>query len=223
MSRRPDVREHDYEPQTGLPEALPAGERLLWQGAPDWRVLARRALHLRKFAAYFGVLVGWRVVTVLADGGGAGAALVSVAWMLPLAALSLGIMALFAWLVGKTAIYSVTDRRVVMRVGIVLTVTFNLPLARIEAASLRDHGDGSGDISLLLNAQDRIGYLHLWPHTRPWRFTRTEPTLRALADVRAVAALLADALAQTAASGTVHDLERRPRPAAERDPLPTAA
>ncbi len=30
------------------PQALPAGERMLWQGAPSWRALARRSLHVRK-------------------------------------------------------------------------------------------------------------------------------------------------------------------------------
>jgi hypothetical protein len=33
-------------------------------------------------------------------------------------------------------VYTLTDRRVVMRIGIVLTLTFNLPLKRIAAAGL---------------------------------------------------------------------------------------
>ena len=58
MSRQPQSRaqaqatgEHDDEPQNGLPEALPAGERLLWQGSPDWRVLARHGFHFNAFVA----------------------------------------------------------------------------------------------------------------------------------------------------------------------------
>jgi hypothetical protein len=195
MSRRLDVSEHDHEPQPGLPEPLPEGERLLWQGTPDWRVLARRGFHLRKFALYFGVLIAWRVLTAAVDGAGPVAAFASIAWTVPLAALALGFIALLAWLVGRTTLYTLTDRRVVMRIGVVLTVTFNLPLARIEAARLSSHPGGAGDIALLLDAQDRIGYLHLWPHARPWHFKRTEPSLRAVPEVQAVAALLADALA----------------------------
>ncbi len=34
------VSEHEFEPIPGLPERLPAGERMLWQGRP-WRALAR--------------------------------------------------------------------------------------------------------------------------------------------------------------------------------------
>ncbi|MFY8152534.1 MAG: PH domain-containing protein, partial [Hyphomicrobiales bacterium] len=34
-----------------------------------------------------------------------------------------------------------------------------------------------------------------WPHARPWRLARPEPTLRAIPDVERVAALQADAFA----------------------------
>lgn len=196
--RRPlRVGEHDDESAPGLPAPLPHGERLLWRGAPDWRVLARRSFHLGKLAAYFGVLVVWRFVSSLADGAGLGAALGSTLWTLPLAALALGLVALLSWLVASNTVYTLTDRRMVMRVGVVLTVTFNLPLRRIEAARLRPLPGAAGDIALLLHPEDRIGYLHLWPHARPWCFARTEPMLRALPDAAAVADLLAQALQQS--------------------------
>lgn len=203
MSRRPrhTVGEHDHEPQRGLPQPLPPGETLLWQGAPDWRVLARRAFHVRKFALYFAVLMAWRVASTLADGGGATEALTALLWPLPLAALALGFIVLLAWLVSRTSLYTLTDRRVVMRVGVVLTVTFNLPLRRIEAAHLVERADGSGDIALQLDPEDRIGLLHLWPHARPWQLARPQPTLRALAQVRPVARLLGEALDQSLQAG----------------------
>ena len=56
-----------------------------------------------------------------------------------------------------------------MRIGIVLTVTFNLPLSRIERAGLHPTPDGSGDIALTLERGTRIAWLHLWPHARPWQ------------------------------------------------------
>ena len=45
------------EPVPGLPERPPAGERILWQGAPDRRTLARTAYHTRLVAAYFAAVV----------------------------------------------------------------------------------------------------------------------------------------------------------------------
>jgi len=47
------VSEYEHEPIRGLPGDLPPGERILWQGAPDWRVLCRTALHPGWVAGYF--------------------------------------------------------------------------------------------------------------------------------------------------------------------------
>jgi Bacterial PH domain len=230
MSRRLVTGEHDGEPQRGLPERLPASERLLWQGEPDWRLLARHGFHIRKFALYFGVLLAWRGITAWYDGGTVGAVLGSMIWPVPLAALALGFIAMLAWLVGRTTVYTLTDRRVVMRIGIVLTVTFNLPMSRIE--TVRMHalgGQGAGEIALVLDPKDRIGYMHLWPHARPWHFRRTEPMLRALPQADHVARLLVDALAATVAEAPQAVAEprgrRQPDTASQggRQPMPHAA
>jgi hypothetical protein len=184
--------EHDFEPQPGLPERLPAQERLLWQGAPDWRALAAQAFHLRKLALYFGLLVAARATVVLHDGGSAAEALRALAWPLPLAALGLGLVALLAWLSARSTLYTVTDRRVVMRIGIVLTITFNLPYRRMAGADLRAAPRGCADIALQLSERHtRLAWLTLWPHARPWRVARTQPMLRCVPDGQAVGALIA--------------------------------
>ena len=54
-------REHEFEPERGLPEQLPAGEQLLWQGSPEWKRLAQRAFHVRKLVVYFAALIALRV------------------------------------------------------------------------------------------------------------------------------------------------------------------
>ncbi len=193
MSIQSHGHEHEFEPQYGLPERLPEGERILWQGSPDAVTLARQAFHLRKIAAYFGVLAVVTAGPALWSGATLFDALATLRWLLPMAALGLASVALLAWLTARTTVYTLTDRRVVMRLGIVLTVTFNLPLRTLGAASLRPQGDGHGDISLALAGPDRIAYLHLWPSVRPWRLARPEPMLRCVADAPRVAALLQQA------------------------------
>ncbi|MEO7336473.1 MAG: photosynthetic complex putative assembly protein PuhB [Caldimonas sp.] len=214
--------EHEFEAERGLPERLPADERLLWQGAPDWRILARDAMHLRAVSIYFGVLLLWRGVTVLSGGGSAVDALVAVAWLAPLALVCIALLASMAWLVSRTSVYTVTDRRIVMRIGVVLSITFNLPYSKVEAVALKGHADGSGDLSMLLAGSDRIAYAHLWPHARPWQLRRTQPTMRALGDVRHVARLLSTALAD---SSGIASTALPPRPAPDTPvtlPLPAA-
>jgi len=187
------AREHEFEPQFGLPEPLPAGERILWQGAPDWKVLARRVFHTRKVAVYFGLMLAWRFLSTMADTQDIGAAFASLAWLAPIFALGLGLLLLLGWWSARSTVYTLTDRRIVMRIGIVLTVAYNLPLARIESADLHDAGGGCQDIALTLERGTRIAWLHLWPHVRPWRVAQTQPMLRALPDAPAVAGLLANA------------------------------
>ncbi|MDH4392457.1 MAG: photosynthetic complex putative assembly protein PuhB [Aquabacterium sp.] len=202
--------EHEFEPQYGLPERLPADERILWQGSPDAAALARHVFHLRKLALYFAVLMAAALLPTLWAGEGLGKALLSVRWVLPLSLLGLGSVALLAWLTARTTVYTLTDRRVVMRLGIALTVTFNLPLTALSGAALRAHGQGAADISLRLAGSDRIAYLHLWPSVRPWRFTQPEPTLRCVPDAQKVSALLQQAwsrctgLATTPAEALAH-------------------
>lgn len=192
--------EHDFEVAPGLPEPLPADEKLLWQGAPDWRLLARHAFHARTLAIYFAVILAIRLVSQWADSGSIVAAAIATVWLLPLAALVVGMACLMAYLSSRTTVYTLTDRRLVMRVGIVLTLTFNLPFKRIDAAALHrlrsGQDDGSGDIALTLAADTSIAYVHLWPHARPWKVARTQPMLRSLRDAAQVATLLTEAWAK---------------------------
>ncbi len=194
--------EHEFEAEHGLPEQLPRGERILWQGSPDWRVMARQAMHTRQLSIYFGVLLTWRGVNVLSSGGSLGDAGIATLWLLPAALLAIAVLTLIAWLIARTSVYTVTDKRVVMRIGVVLGITFNLPHSQIESASLRvdskNASDSSGDLALVLADTDRIAYVHLWPHARPWHVKRTQPMLRGLPDARQVASILGAALADSA-------------------------
>lgn len=182
----------------GLPERLPADERLLWQGAPAWRVLARRGFHVRKLAIYFALLVAWVTVTGFNAGEPAVTVLLSVLKAAGLGAIPVALVLLYALAVGRSTLYTITDRRVVLRGGLVLPLSINLPFSRIADANLVARPDGSGDIALALSGSTRLAYLVLWPSVRPWRFSRAEPMLRALTDVQPVAQILARALAASA-------------------------
>lgn len=191
--------EHEFEAQQGLPEALPAGERLLWQGRPDAGRLAREALHLPWIALYFALLIAWGLAEGLIAGQSPAALLAAALRMLLLAGLALGLLGLMAHLMARTTLYTLTDQRVVMRVGIVLSVSFNLPLRCLSAADLRQRRDGFGDVALSLAGSDRIAYAHLWPHARAWHLRRPQPLLRAIPEAATVAAqLLAAVRAQQA-------------------------
>ncbi len=192
------MREHDWEPLPGLPERLPEGERILWQGAPSWRLLARRAFHIRALAAYLGALWLWLAVTTLTGGASGWHAAEMVGGNLVLALVTLGLIALFCWLTQRSTAYTITNHRLVIRFGIALPLTVNVPFAMIASAGVKADKVGRGDIALSLLPARRIGYFVLWPHARPWKLARTEPMLRALPDAVQVAQILSRALAASA-------------------------
>jgi hypothetical protein len=195
------VSEFAFEPVHGLPEHLPAGEALRWQGAPQWRVLARRAFYARTVALYFGLLILVRFLYMLADGAGLKDAVLASLWLLLLGAVALGILMLLAWLYARSTVYSITDRRIVIRFGVALPMAVNIPFKIIESAGLRTYPDGSGDIPLVLGGGQTVNYLIMWPNVRPWRFRNAQPMLRSIADAKQVAEILAEALrAATAAA-----------------------
>jgi hypothetical protein len=124
------------------------------------------------------------------------AILMSIKWIAPLAVIGMVTVWLLASLTARTTVYTITNKRVVMRLGIVLTVSFNLPLKQVASADVRVLPKGFGDITLALKGSDRIGWVHLWPSVRPWRITKPEPTLRAIPDVELVAEKLREVWTQ---------------------------
>ncbi len=188
--------EYEFEPQFGLPERLPSDEFIVWQGAPDVAALAYSAFHFKKLALYFAVLIVACAWPALEDGAGFMAVLLAIKWIAPLAIIAMATVWMLAYCTARTTVYTITNKRVVMRLGIVLTVSFNLPLMQLACADVRVLQNGYGDITLALKGADRIGWVHLWPSVRPWRIAKPEPTLRAVPDVQMVAAKLRDAWTQ---------------------------
>jgi hypothetical protein len=193
------MSEFDFEPIPGLPAELPAGERLLWQGTPQWRAIAQRVFHIRAVTAYFGVMVLWRIGWGWAADQSFHAVAISTLWLSALAIATVGFLALVARLIAGTTVYSITNRRVVMRFGLAFPISLNVPFRIVEAAWAHETPGHGGDIALQLNGDGHIAYLHLWPHARPWQLNRPQPMLRCIGEALEVSEILAGALAAAGA------------------------
>lgn len=183
----------------GLPSELPEGERIVWQGRPQWRALARHAFKIRWLALYFGLFVGARVVAMVTHGAGPDG-LLQLAVMTAVFAVGLGLCALMAWLQARSGIYTITTHRVVMQVGAACPITWNFPFRQIAAADLTVRDEGDGDVMLRLAPRSRVAWIHLWPHARAGRLMKACPTLRAVARPQAVAAKLEEAVREWSAT-----------------------
>ena len=210
-----ESEEYEIEPIPGLPEDLPEGETLLWQGAPSWLSVARRVYHAHWVAIYFAALLLWRAATSYSAGDSLAVFAVQSTPLAIVATAALGLLGLLSWLTQRTTIYSITSRRLVMRYGIAMPIRMNIPFAQIGSADLNTYADGTGDIALVTAGTSHLAYLHLWPHVRPWYVTKTQPMMRSLDNPSGVANILSKALADAhPAAGRTHVLNSGTSPAA---------
>ena len=183
----------------GLPHPLPVGEHVLWEGAPGWRAVATHVFHWRLFAGYFAaMLLLWLVTTDLALG--TPVFLAALGLRLGLSALALGIVVGLSRAVARTTWYAITSERLVLRIGMVLPMSINLPFRLLESAGVAQFPDGTGQIALTLGKGQRLAYIALWPHCRVFHLNHPQPLLRGLDQPAAVANLLRQAVAAHLAS-----------------------
>ena len=188
-------------PRGGLPGPLPAGEDLLWQGAPTFWALAKYAFRVQIVGAYFGFLILLRVGAALVEGDPLKFSLGTGVTGLWLGAAALGMFCVLSSLIARSTTYTITSKRVVITYCMALPKSINLPYVRIDAADMKVNADGTGDIALKLPEKTRLSYVLLWPHVRSGVKGRAEPVLRCISGPQAAAETLAGALANTIAQG----------------------
>lgn len=188
------------EVQVGLPQPLPEGEDILYQGSADPRALILAAMHVRAVAFYIGAVI--MVRSVIGAGGGESFAVLieRAAEFLALGGVAVGILSLLGWWMAKRSVFTITNRRVVIRHGIAIRKYINIPFDGITSVDLKPLGRGTGNIALKSEGRQAVPYFHLWPFASPMRFTKTIPVLRALPKVDEVAPILVDAIRAAAPS-----------------------
>jgi len=92
-----------------------------------------------------------------------------------------------------------------------------VPLRQLRGADLMPRAGGIGDLTLSLAGRERIGWLHLWPHARPWELRDPQPALRCVPGIDDVGQRLLSAWQAANASQPV----RSPSPAFEPATTPT--
>jgi hypothetical protein len=181
--------ENEFEAQHGLPENLPEDEKILWQGSPNFALLMNKVFLFRLIAIYFFCLLSFVLYWDFQKVGQVDA-LFNLLTNLLLSGFSLAALALLAYLTCSTAVYTLTNKRVVMRIGIVLTLTFNIPFKQIVAADYKKHSNGSGDISFRIDSSTKIAFIQLWPHCRFKSFAHPEPAMKCIENADDVAFLV---------------------------------
>ncbi len=179
----------------GMPGPMPPGERILWQGAPCWRSLATRMCHIRTVALYWGVVIAGTGAASAYKGATLNQTLLTVAPILAAAAVALAILLAVAFLTARTTEYTLTNRRIVMNIGVALTATLAIPHRGIRQVAVAVNKDQTGDLPIETKPGYEVAYRRVWPHARPWRLRQAQPMLRSVPQAGVLAALLARTLA----------------------------
>ncbi len=179
------------------------GERVLWRGRPAWRAVMRDVLHVRIMMGYFAAILLWGFASDRADGWTPLNTLWRGAPIMAIALAVFGACALFAWAISRTTTYELTSERFVLHYGVALTASLSIPLCRIAAVGVHPRGDATGDVLLTPKPGQRLSYVKLWPHARPWRWSRAEPMLRGVPQAMALGHAISEAAADIA-PGVIH-------------------
>ena len=188
------MSEDDFavEPIEGLPELLPKGEVILWQGRPNWLRLTIESLNLWWVIGYFGLLAAWRFLSVI-DYMPFGTSISASIPFLFVAAFVGLLLCGVGYIQAKETLYTITNRRVVMRIGAALTLTLNLPFTKIDNAAVAKKRGGFGNIAFETSGDTKFSYFVLWPHARSWYFGKPQPTLKCIPDIEKVSSILGQA------------------------------
>jgi len=176
----------------GLQELLPKGEVILWQGRPNWLRLTIESLNLWWVIGYFGLLAAWRFLSVI-DYMPFGTAISASIPFLFVAAFVGLLLCGVGYIQAKETLYTITNRRVVMRIGAALTLTLNLPFTKIDNAAVAKKRGGFGNIAFETSGDTKFSYFVLWPHARSWYFGKPQPTLKCIPDIEKVSSILGEA------------------------------
>ena len=190
------MMEYEGEPIEGLPEVLPEGESLIWQGRPTVGAMLKRVFFVPQLAAYFGLLIGGHTIYRLTESVPVAQVLGTLVWQSGLAATVLLLLIWLARAYAKSILYTLTTSRLVIRSGVALPMMVNIPIEQIISADLRVHRDGTGDIVLSASADRQLYWVLLWPNVSAWYSRPVRPSLRGLSDPDFAASAFADVASQ---------------------------
>ena len=176
------MTEYEDEPVEGLPDFLPEGETMVWQGRPTVAAMARRVFFIPHLALYFGLLIAAHTVYRLMEGVSAAQVMGTFVWQAGLAATVLVLLAWLARSYAASVMYTLTSERLVIRSGVALPMMVNIPIEQITAADMRVYRDGTGDIVLTPVADRKLHWVLLWPNVSAWYSRPIRPLLRGLTE-----------------------------------------
>ncbi|MEO1188424.1 MAG: photosynthetic complex putative assembly protein PuhB, partial [Pseudomonadota bacterium] len=170
--------------------------------------LAFNAFRLRWVLGYFIAMTVFRIAN-LSSNAASSAQMTDVLMSSTLfCAAAFGLILALSFAMSRAALFTITNKRVVMRYGAAIRKYVNVPFSKMAGAQLIRKSARVGDISVQLDEdRGRPPYLHLWPFVRPFKYSKPQPMMRGIEDVEKVASILARAVFEEAPDKVQMELE----------------
>ena len=184
--------------ESNVRNSLPEGECIVWEGRPEARAIATRAMFFNYIIIYLLGIAALRTGYLIAGDTSISTWSGLLAWQCLASLFVVAIICFLARTYSRTTTYTLTSRRLIIRTGAAIPIHVNLPLERLQSADLREFSDGTGDIALKVSSGDRLYWLLLWPNVRSWWIRPLQPLLRGLNEPHVAAAALASVMSSKA-------------------------
>lgn len=194
MSLFHDEEHGPSEPIRGIPDQLPDGETILWQGRPSAVALAINAFRLRWVIGYFVVMTVFRVANLSTNGAEPSQLTNAVVSSALFALVAFALIFGLSYAMSRAAVFTITSHRVVLRYGAAIRKYVNIPFSKMDSAQLKLKSARVGDISFQVTGPGQPPYLHLWPFARPFKYSKPQPMMRGIKEPKRIAELLGRAV-----------------------------
>lgn len=159
--------------------AIPAEEKLLWSGRPDWRGLAYQSFGLKYLILYF-IGGAFYAISKMDRTFSLDVFLMSF-YPYFLSGLLAGIvLSAIAYFQAINISYVITEKRVIIRSGAALIFLLNAPFKKISSIDKQKLRNGMVNISFTTISRKRIPYLSCWPSVKPWSIFNPKPAFRCI-------------------------------------------
>jgi hypothetical protein len=172
-------------------KSIPLGEKIYWNGKPNWKSFGYHAFGVKYFSIYFFVCALYSV-SQIDSSFSFGAFFIKYAPYLISGILAGMILLFLAYLSARHTCYVITEKRIVIRTGVALVFLLNMPLKNILSIDMKALTKGQGNVIFKVQSKKRIPYLSCWPSVKSGSFLEPIPAFRSIRDIEKIGKLISE-------------------------------
>ena len=172
-------------------KSIPSGEKIFWNGKPNWKSFGYHAFGVKYFSIYFFVCALYAVSQIDAIFS-FGAFFTKFIPYLISGILAGTILLLLSYFSARHTCYVITEKRIVIRTGVALVFLLNMPFKNILSIDMKTLAQGRGNVIFKVQSKKRIPYLSCWPSVKSGSFFEPIPAFRSIRDIEKIGQIISE-------------------------------